>query len=217
MKTIIFLAALILIGDFSFAQSESVNNSSTVLSITLANFNGSFSDQQFVNLNWNTMMELNVDHFDIQRSGDGMKFQNIDSVESKMRINTNAYQLQYNYTDAKPLNGTSYYRIRVIGKDGHTTQSPVIRISNNITAGTKIYPTLVQNNMIYIESDENLQAVKMEFFDLSGNKISETNWTTLNGRENVQVSKTGKLHYGTYVARLTANGESIKNQLVIIQ
>jgi hypothetical protein len=71
--------------------------------------------------------------------------------------------------------------------------------------------------MIFIESDKNLRSAKMEFFDLSGNKISETNWNTLSGRQNVQVSKSGVLHTGTYVVRLTANGQNVKNQLVIVQ
>ena len=57
----------------------------------------------------------------------------------------------------------------------------------------------------------------MEFFDLSGNKISETNWSSLNGRQTVQVSKSGNLPTGTYVARLTANGQNVKIQLVIVQ
>jgi hypothetical protein len=57
----------------------------------------------------------------------------------------------------------------------------------------------------------------MEFFDLSGNKISETNWSSINGRQNVQVSKSGNLPTGTYVARLTANGQNVKSQLLIVQ
>ena len=62
------------------------------------------------------MMESGVDHFEIQRSGDGINFQDIDSVESKMKISTSDYQLHYSYTDVHPLTGTSYYRIKVIGK-----------------------------------------------------------------------------------------------------
>jgi hypothetical protein len=57
----------------------------------------------------------------------------------------------------------------------------------------------------------------LEFFDLSGKKISETYWESLSVRQNVQVSKSGILPTGTYIARLTANGQNIKNQLVIVQ
>ena len=57
----------------------------------------------------------------------------------------------------------------------------------------------------------------MEFFDLSGKKISETNWESLNGRQQLTISKAGVLPTGTYIARLTAKGQNIKNQLVIVQ
>jgi len=210
MKTIIFLATLILTSRLTFAGDPSA-------SVTLNNFNGNISDHQQVELSWKTMMESNIIRYEIQRSGDGMYFQVVDSIDSKMEINTNDYQLVYTYTDTKPLPGTSFYRIRVVGKDGYSNLSVVIQINNNINEGTKIYPTLVQNNTVFVESDKTLRSVKMEFFDLSGYKISETDLTSLSGRQNIQVSKSGKLHNGPYVARLSSNGETIKNQMVMIQ
>ena len=215
MKTIILIAALILTSICTYACCETTG--STVLNVSLVNFNGSFSDDHAVDLTWFTMMEANVDHFEIQRSKDGLNFQDIDSVESKMLITTNDYQLQYKYADFKPLAGKSYYRIKIVGKDGYTVQSPIIMITNNIDDGTKIYPTVVQNNMIYVESVKNLRETTIEFFDLSGKKISETNWENLNGRQNAQVSKNGILPTGTYIARLSSNGQQIKTQLLIVQ
>jgi hypothetical protein len=93
----------------------------------------------------------------------------------------------------------------------------VVQINNNPFEGTRIYPTLVQNNMIFIESDKNLRRVKIEFFDLSGNKLNEVNWTMLTGRQNVQISRSGSLPTGTYAVRMTANGHNVKNQLIVVQ
>jgi len=224
MKTILSFAILIATTVSSYAVGitegdQSTNHASTPLggNIVLINFQGIFSENQLVNLSWTTMMESNVDYFEIQRSGDGMNFESIDSVQSKMNISTNVYQLQYNYTDAHPLVGISYYKIKVVGKNGYTNQSPVVQINNNPGEGTRIYPTIVRNNIIFIESNKNLRGAKMEFFQLSGNKISETNWETLNERQSVQVSKSGILPAGTYVVRLTANGQNVINQLIIVQ
>ncbi len=197
--------------------SFNISSGGSVLPITLINFKGVFINQQQVNLTWATMMEADVDHYEIERSGDGMNFQDIDSVQSKMQITTSDYQLQYDYTDTHPLIGTSYYRVKVIGKNGHINETPVVMINNDLVEGSRIYPTLIQNNMVFVESNKILQAVKIEFFTLSGKKISETDWTSLNGRQNVQVSKSGILPSGTYVARLTANGQNVKNELVIVQ
>ncbi len=233
MKTTLILAALFFTRTLSYAccipsgdvtaygNSDSLSMSGqgdAVLSINLLNFEGMLTNQSGVALSWNTMMEMNVDHFEIERSGDGMTFQDIIKVVSQMKISTNVYQLKYQATDPNPLPGLSYYRIKVIGKNGATSLSPVIQISNsNLVDGTKIYPTLVQNNMVFVESDKSLHSVRMEFFDLSGKKISETDWDTLDGRQSASVSRSGYLPTGTYLARLTANGQNVKNQLVIVQ
>jgi hypothetical protein len=134
-----------------------------------------------------------------------------------MNISTHDYQLLYNYADAHPLTGTSYYRVKVVGKNGYTNQSPVVLIRNSQADGTKIYPTIIQNNMVFVESEKNLRSAKIEFFDLSGKKISETNWATLTGTQNTQVSTSGVLPTGTYLARLTSNGQNVKTQLLIVQ
>jgi hypothetical protein len=235
MKTILVFTALIITTSLSHAASVPVADQITnrtknqlkisiktgggneVLSLSLTNFTAIISDNKGVDLSWTTMMESNVDHYEIQRSGDGMNFQDIDSVESQMKISTNAYQLKYNYTDTHPVTGISYYRVKVVGKNGSHNQSPVVQMNYNLIEGTRIYPTLIQNNMVFVESDKNLRVAKMEFFDLSGKKISETNWESLYGRQSAEVSKSGMLPTGTYIARLTSNGQNVKTQLVIVQ
>lgn len=208
MKTILLSFALMFTGILSYAGGTPA--------IVFKNFKGVLNYQQ-IDLTWATMMESGIDYFEIQRSGDGMNFIDIDQIDSKMTISTNDFQLNYQYEDAHPLPGTSFYRIQVVGKDGSIIQTPVVQIINSAVTGTRIYPTVVQSNSLYVESDKNLREVKMEFFDLSGNKISETDWSSLNGRQVAYVSKAGNLPTGTYVARLTANGQSIKSQLIIVQ
>ena len=193
------------------------NNVSTSMSVNLTSIKGELTDNQSVDISWSTIMESGVAYFAVQRSVDGIDFIDIDSVASKMNISTHVYELLYDYQDVHPLAGISYYRVKVVGKNGYTTESPVVFVNYSQDLGTKIYPTLIQNNMVFVESDKNLRAAKFEFFDLSGKKISETNWDSLNGKQSIQVSKSGFLPTGTYVARLTANGQNIKTQLVIVQ
>jgi hypothetical protein len=208
MKTILLSFVLMFTGVLTYAGGTPA--------IVFKNFKGVLNSQQ-IDLTWATMMESGVDYFKIQRSGDGMNFFDIDQIESKMTINTNDFQLNYQYADAHPLPGTSFYRIQIIGKDGSISQTPVVQIINSAMTGTRIYPTIVQSNTLFVESDKNLREVKMEFFDLSGNKISETDWSSLNQRQIVHISKAGNVPTGTYIARLTANGQNVKSQLVIVQ
>ncbi len=208
MKTIFLSFVLIFTGIFSYAGGTPA--------VVFKNFKGVVVDQQ-IELSWATMMESGIDYYEIQRSGDGMNFVDIDQMDSKMTISTNDFQLNYQYADAHPLPGTSFYRIQIVGKDGSINQTTVVQIINSAITGTRIYPTIVQSNTLFVESDKNLREVKMEFFDLSGNKISETNLPSLNGRQTVHLSKAGNPPTGTYVVRLTANGQNVKSQLVIVQ
>jgi hypothetical protein len=208
MKTILLSFLLIFTGVLCYAGGSPA--------VIFKNFKGVVYDQQ-IDLSWATMMESGIDHYEIQRSGDGSNFVDLDQIDSKMTINTNDFQLNYQYADAHPLPGTSFYRIQIVGKDGSINLTTVVQVINSVLTGTRIYPTVIQNNTMYVETDKNLREVKMEFFDISGNKISETNWSSLNGRETVQISKAGKIPTGTYVARLTANGQNVKSQLVIVQ
>ncbi|MEJ0080115.1 MAG: hypothetical protein WDM78_03925 [Puia sp.] len=96
------------------------------LAMTLKNFKGVVDEQQ-VDLSWATMMESGVDYYEIQRSGDGMNFLDIDKIESKMTISTNDFQLNYQYADAHPLAGTSFYRVKVVGRMDQAIRLPLYK------------------------------------------------------------------------------------------
>ncbi|HEY4155680.1 MAG TPA: hypothetical protein VGM24_09630 [Puia sp.] len=189
----------------------------SILPVTLTGFEGNLKSNHEVDLGWKTMMESGIDHYEMERSGNGQDFTQIGRIGSQTTISTHDYQLSYHFTDSDPLQGISYYRIKVIGKDNYSNISPVVQVNNNEIRGIKIYPTLIQNNTVFVETDKTLRDARLEFFDLSGKKISETSWESLNGRQNCQVARSNRLPSGTYVARLTANGQPVKNQLMIVQ
>ncbi len=214
MKTTLSALCLLFINVIS---CSSLYANGPVLPITLGNLRAVITVFQQVDVSWATMMESNIDHYEIQRSSDGIDFQNIDSIASKMQITTNEYQLQYSYSDKHPLTGISYYRIKIIGRNGMTNQSIILQITNDIRLTTRFFPGIVQNNIINVETDKIIRTAKIEFFDLKGKKISETNLTNLSVRQTVEISRSGTLVSGTYVARLTSDGQQIKTQLIIVQ
>lgn len=190
----------------------------SILPITISQFAGESVNSHDTRLVWKTMMEMKVDYFNIQRSEDGMHFENIGQVDSKMSINTNVYELNYDFTDASAAPGTSYYRLQIVDRNGFSNYSDVIQISNRQIEGIKIYPTVVNNTNLFVETDKSIRNAKLEFFDLSGKKIGEANWDNLNGRQSVQpVSNMKAIATGTYLARLSSHGETLANQLLIFQ
>jgi hypothetical protein len=121
-----------------------IGSANTVLPVTLVSFKGAYNAKT-VNLEWNTLNELNSKTYVVERSADGVNFKSIGSVAS---LNT-AAQHTYTLTDASPLEGVSYYRLRMIDIDGSSRlSSNVVTIKIGKLTGIQILPNPVQNNIM---------------------------------------------------------------------
>lgn len=81
-----------------------------------------------VRLDWTTFTEVNNDYFTIQRSVDGVRFEDIGRVGGAGFSNN---MHEYTFTDDFPLPGILYYRIRQTDFDGKISFSEVRFIRNN--------------------------------------------------------------------------------------
>lgn len=142
------------------------DNGSTefALPVVLTGFNA-LAESNLVNLYWSTTWETNSDRFEIERSATGKNWQRIGTVKSHGES-----QLLKNYTltDASPLNGTNYYRLKMIDRDGTYDFS---RIVNAIFAGssTTIYPNPAIDHFKVNKSE---QVATIKITDLTGRKLS---------------------------------------------
>ena len=97
------------------------------LAIELTSFTG-FSDGTKNILKWNTSTELNNDYFAIERSWDGVVFEELEKIKgagnSQLNINYTAY-------DSKVYSGLAYYRLKQTDFDGSYTYSSMIAISHS--------------------------------------------------------------------------------------
>lgn len=95
-------------------HNNRVSNSETALPVTLSAFNVKVTDARAVLLSWSTTLEVNSDHFEIERSANGKSWQNIGVVNSageSKNLST------YTHTDESPLNGSNLYRLKMVDRD----------------------------------------------------------------------------------------------------
>jgi hypothetical protein len=78
-------------------------------------------------LKWITGNEQGVDHFEIQRSYDGLTFVTIGHIAAR---NTSR-QEQYNYEDRSPLQGIAYYRIKSVDTDNKFSYTKIVAVTEN--------------------------------------------------------------------------------------
>jgi len=76
-------------------------------------------------LNWKTSFEEDVQHYDVEKSRDGVDFENIGSVESSVDSEEKAYR----FFDTKLGSQKSYYRLKVVEADGTSSYSQTILVN----------------------------------------------------------------------------------------
>ncbi len=96
------------------------------LPISLLSFTGSLQGNQ-TNLYWQTASEINFSHFEVERSADAVNFKKIGDKLSNANTSGSAYSL----TDAQPMQGRNYYRLKIIDKDGSSSYSAVVLVIFN--------------------------------------------------------------------------------------
>jgi hypothetical protein len=123
-----------LVNSFFVGSTNSVN---TPLPITLISFTASVLNGEVV-LNWSTAAEIDNDYFTIQRSKDGLGWENIEKVAG---AGTSGNVKYYSTQDPSPYTGISYYRLRQTDIDGKQSYSFVrsVNLVNKVSEIT-VYP-----------------------------------------------------------------------------
>lgn len=96
------------------------------LPIELLSFSAECSNQKII-ISWITASEINNHFFTIERSAEGVNFQNIGTIAGAGNSNQNPY---YTFEDSEPLEGISYYRLKQTDFDGKFEYSKVIAVEN---------------------------------------------------------------------------------------
>lgn len=98
-----------------------------VLPVEIGSFTGEIqSEQEAIELDWQTITESNNDYFQIEQSANGNDFQTIGIEKSK----GNSKNIQtYQFIDTNPLFGINYYRLKMVDVDGNYQYSNTIQLA----------------------------------------------------------------------------------------
>lgn len=124
-----------------------------------------------VRLDWATSSEFNSALFEVQRSADGQNFSTIGQLPGAGASET---QREYDYMDAQPLSGTSWYRIRQVDYNGQFSFSEARRVEfdgQNFLI-QNIFPNPVAGSMMEVELMlPEASNASVEIFDVSGKQM----------------------------------------------
>lgn len=107
-----------------------------------------------VDVQWQVAQEMNVDHYETEKSADGITFNKIASTNASAN---NGNSATYVITDHHLVPGYNYYRVKSIDIDGKFEYSTVVKV-NVVSTGDDItvFPNPALNGRINIEIDNQL-------------------------------------------------------------
>ncbi len=120
-------------------------------------------------LNWQTSSERNNDYFTIERSIDGLSWEERSRIEG---AGNSTDILNYRELDENRIIGISYYRLKQTDFDGAFSYSDVKSYRSEITDEINIYPNPVFSNTLYL-SGKGLNRDAFRIYDLYGRDVTQ--------------------------------------------
>jgi hypothetical protein len=172
---------------------------SNTLPVQLVQFLANKGSDGSVNILWSTSQEVNAGYFDVERSGDQTGWTKIGSVTAKGNSSTTT---DYHLTDRLPLDGTGYYRLKMVDLDGKFKYSKTISVTNESDGR----PLVIYNNpfsdMIRLKVNvSRAQNLTMSVTDMLGKTYISQDYHALSGDNMVNLPSSINSH-GMYILRI---------------
>lgn len=151
----------------------------SILPVELISFTAS-RQGMLVNVSWATVSELNSDYFIVERSYDGIHFEEIGRLSAS---GTTSVPQSYGYTDDESVNSLesiAYYRLRQVDFDGRSETFKIVSVDLSEVYGFsgkrfEFYPNPTRD-LITVPGSE---GVLKQVFSLAGNLVTSTRETVV--------------------------------------
>jgi hypothetical protein len=184
-----------------------------VLPLIINQFNGNYADG-LIQLGWNTYSEINIDHFDVERSTDGTNFRQIGRVTTVSgQLNSN---INYNYLDITAQRGTNYYRLAMVDNNGNYTYSKSIMVNVDIKGISVmiVYPNPFSRRVQIRVNADKAEKVAINIINSNGVLMSTQEAHTQVGDNNIAISKVDALPGGVYYIQVVSSTRSLKTKVM---
>jgi len=175
---------------------------------------GSFvldNKKKSVLLNWFTKSELNNDYFVILRSDDGVSFEEIGEVNG---IGNSSITVGYQFSDDRPLIGTSYYKLQQVDFDGEVSYSQILSTNFGLNDAFSLYPNPTNSSINLSLSVDGDVDIFIEVFDALGALVFVQDQVVLSGTNSIPLN-TELFNKGMYFCKVTfPNGSQMKQTFV---
>ena len=189
------------------------NKANIILPVTITNLRAALQNTS-VALSWTSVSETNIDHYEIERSINGISF---NSLGSKAALNNGSIATNYGFLDIHPQSGDNYYRIKVVEKDGSIHYTNVVLITT--TGGSiqiTIQPNPVKNGnalVRFVNAPEG--KYNLILYSNSGQKVWQSNVGHLGGSADYSIKLPVSIAKGIYFMHIENEAVEVLQKLIV--
>lgn len=182
------------------------------LSLELLNFEA-IKNANKVEVFWSIKSASNNKHFTLERSKNGIDFDVVSVIDA---ANTATDVVQYIETDFQPLQGISYYRLRLTNITNEISYSHIVMVNNVYSKGSvNAFPNPSNGSFkLSLKGLENKE-ILVVLRDLGGKEYYSKVIVTLENSDIIGIDTENKLSSGTYIVTATSNNLLYSQKLII--
>ena len=154
--------------DFFVARLTDATAPPAPLPVTLGDFTATWKNT-FVQIDWIVYTELDIDHYDVEKSGNGREFQQLATVPASGSNHS------YCAFDNAPTKGNAWYRLKITGKNKVVSYSKMIKVSDETAASSNIYAfPNPADNVLHISAQSIEDGAIVTISDMTGRIVRRT-------------------------------------------
>ena len=197
-------------GDIAFDLVEI--SSGVILPVELTQFAGFLTDEQAVQLIWETTTEINNRGFEVEHSLDGRDWKPLTFVEGQ---GTSYDVHEYKHLHSSPTKGLNYYRLKQMDLDQSFTYSNIVSIdvtATNKEADIRIFPNPVNSGAftVILPGDDEIDT-EVRLYDSTSRLVRQQRVTS--SQSTIEVSE---LEKGVYLLQVEKNGVLFWKRVVVM-
>jgi hypothetical protein len=187
-----------------------------VLPLTFSN-SKAYQKNNNVWVEWTALTEVNVDHYEVERSADGRNFTTIGKTNAK---GTGTVQVTYSWVDNQPADGALYYRIKSVDKDGKISYSEILRVDFKGAADFNprfvLYPNpVIGSNLSLLVANAQPGDYQVFLFDRGGRSLYTKMIRHQGGNITELISLPSSLAQGIYSIRVTGKDLNLVRSFLV--
>ena len=191
--------------------------SGSPLPIELVRFDAKSVDNNSVQLEWQTALEINNEQFIIERSDDAFVFYEIGAMDGR---GNSQIRNDYEFIDYFPLSGINYYRLKQIDFDGTFTYSDIVSVSmknNDELLILSVFPNPTNGKILNLTTSglNQEERVLMQIISVYGSPmLSRYFYADDRGEINIQIPDIKNWSDGFYIITLYTEKSLVQGRII---